>query len=197
MTLPQARQSFVGVTASMAAAAIGVHPYQSRAQAWRIATGREAFERNSAMEWGTYYEVFAVAQYEAEMGEICTDTGEAQRFVVSSRYPWLGCTPDGFPMGGGLIECKCPQSMYSEPQAYHVPQMQVAMAVTGRSWDDYVVWTPDAFAVWRCYWDEAYWEWMLPYLYAFWRCIRDDRQPPRFKRGRKPTQPKVCIERIV
>ncbi len=125
------------ITASVAAGCLGLHPYMSRAKAWRLILGTEKTEENRFMRWGTEMEASARGQYEVETGVLVWPTG----FWVHPEHPWLGASPDGLIGTDGLAECKCPQSLPEAVPLHHRIQMLVQLAVTGREWCDYYAWT--------------------------------------------------------
>ncbi len=128
------------LTASNFAAAMGLNPYMSRQKLYRQLMGLEPkFEGNEMTQWGQDHEQDAVDAYEAEMGVICTNTGENQKFVIPPDLDWLGCTPDGFTQKG-LVEFKCPysQELYQNVPGYYMPQIQGQMLITGMLVCDFV-----------------------------------------------------------
>lgn len=69
-------------------------------------------------------------------------------FYIDKHYPFLGCSPDGFP-DDGLTEIKCPKNIEEHlnhfitiPLKYEL-QMQTCMAVTDKPWCDFVSFFPD------------------------------------------------------
>jgi len=88
---------------------------------------------------GKKYESHARALYELYTD---TDVTDAE-FVLDSKYPFLGCSPDGY-VGAGLAEFKCPitkaehlHHIIETPFKYYL-QIQTQLAVTKRPWCDYV-----------------------------------------------------------
>lgn len=128
------------VTASLAAACLGLDPYTSRQKAWRTILETEPDrQENGAMRWGSEHEAEARAYYEAEAGLFVETTG----LWVHDDYPWLGASPDGLVGADGLVEIKCPQSLPERVPVHHHLQMLVQLACTGRQWCDYLAWTPE------------------------------------------------------
>eukprot|EP00465_Bigelowiella_longifila_P009556 CAMPEP_0185266878 /NCGR_PEP_ID=MMETSP1359-20130426/32609_1 /TAXON_ID=552665 /ORGANISM="Bigelowiella longifila, Strain CCMP242" /LENGTH=224 /DNA_ID=CAMNT_0027856931 /DNA_START=79 /DNA_END=753 /DNA_ORIENTATION=+ len=90
----------------------------------------------------------------------------------------------------GIVEYKCPYSQRERPATsvapfyrrmrqpngimapippYYFDQIQGTMAVTGREWCDFVVWTPSQTQITRYYFDEEYWKMsLLPALEKFY-----------------------------
>ncbi len=196
MSLPLERKG--RLTASNFAAAMGLNPYMSRQKLYRQLMGLEPkFEGNEMTQWGQDHEQDAVDAYEAEMGVICTKTGDEQEFVIRGEpaLDWMGCTPDGY-NGRRLIECKCPysQNLYDSIPDYYMPQIQGQMTITGCGECDFVCWTPNDLAVWRVYFDETYSELMVTELLSFYETWKAGKEP---KRTKKPVMPEVKIERII
>lgn len=150
---PEWHEAHIGkITASLAAACLGLCPHTSRQKAWRIIMGREVVVENSYMTYGKAMEAHALSEYEIETGRLATPTG----FWVSDTHPWLGASPDSLVGAEGLVETKCPQKMPTKiPTPYRI-QMLVQMIVTGRSWCDFFAWVrgvddePDGFFLARC-----------------------------------------------
>lgn len=68
------------------------------------------FKGNSNTRFGNKYEKVALDICESDFGvnSIVWNVG----FIVHVKYPWLGCSPDGFLIEGNqvtLLECKCLQ----------------------------------------------------------------------------------------
>ncbi len=127
------------ITASLAAACLGLDSHKSRAAAWREITGTGKQKQNRAMRWGQENEPKARAAYEVLTGNIVEETG----FWVHPLYDWLGASPDGLIGDIGLLECKCPANLPPEVPVPHRIQCMVQLAVTGRLWCDYVAWVDD------------------------------------------------------
>lgn len=125
------------ITASLAAACLGLDPYKSRRKAWREIMGTEPPERgNRAMEWGIRWEAAARLDYEIDTGNMVTCVG----FFVHPLLPWLGASPDGLIGTDGLCEIKCPTNCPNRVPIHHRIQCLVQLAVTGREWCDYYAW---------------------------------------------------------
>ena len=109
-------------------------------------TGQQAeFYMNDAMQWGTDTEPQARMAYEALKGVIVNEKG----FIDHPSIPNFGCSPDGLVDDCGLIEIKCPNSkthidtiLSGKAPSKYIPQMQTQMAVTGRTWCDFVSFDP-------------------------------------------------------
>ena len=122
------------ITASLAAACLGLDPHKSARAAWREIAGSKVRD-NKHMAWGREFESEARRSYEAESGAFVVETG----FIVHPELPWLGASPDGLIGTDGLVEIKCPSVLPGSIPVPHQIQMQVQLACTGREWCDYFV----------------------------------------------------------
>ena len=111
-----------------------------------VVTGQKADSfSNSAMEWGTAQEPYAISAYQARESVLVEEVG----FVPHPTIERAGASPDGLVGLFGGIEVKCPNSNTmmetiltgNVPNKYFI-QMQMQMACTGREWCDYVVFDP-------------------------------------------------------
>jgi exodeoxyribonuclease (lambda-induced) len=121
------------ITASIAAACLGLDLYTSRQKAWRIILGTEPERDSRSMAWGREFEHMAINAYEAITGELVTPAG----LVVHRQHNWLAASPDGLVGEHGLVEIKCPKIVPAEIPLRHRIQMLVQLACTGRQWCDY------------------------------------------------------------
>lgn len=127
------------ITASNAAACLGLCEYTSRQKAYRIAMGTEPHRDNPAMAWGRQHEAQARHAYESLTGDFVTPTG----FWVHPLADWLGASPDGLVGAEGLLELKCPGVLPTKMPVHHLIQCQVQMMCTRRRWCDYLAWHPE------------------------------------------------------
>jgi putative phage-type endonuclease len=125
------------ITASTAAAALGLHPHMSRAAAWRAIRG-EVKAENPMMQWGKQWEPAARSDYEVETGRLVTETG----LWVHPTLPWLMASADGLVGDEGAIEIKCGNKLPEKCPVYHRIQCLVVMFVTDRQWVDYYCFHP-------------------------------------------------------
>ena len=120
------------LTASDAAAALGVKPYPS----YRGNVRQELLRKKVANEplvsmfvtHGQRYEDEARDRMAAAMGEACYDVG----LVRHADVPWLGASPDGVTHSGKLVEIKCPLKRAIQPGVvphHYYPQIQIQMEV--------------------------------------------------------------------
>lgn len=168
------------LTASVFGAALGLSPYLSRQALWRQMTGREApFAGNEATEWGTTHEPIAIDAYEIATGNIVKPAD----FVAYGD--WSGATPDGYIVGGGLIEVKCPfsQKIYDRWPDHYRAQVIGQLAITGQVLCDCWCWTPaGAKVVERIWHDDGEWGRMVDELMSFYDHVKQDKEPKRAKK---------------
>ena len=107
---------------------------------------------------------------------------------VDHNSPFLAASPDGLVScdccGAGVLEIKCPYTLKdSDPQlapyitsdgvdhehsSGYYQQIQGSMAITGRNYCDFIVWTSKGLLVRRVKYNDVYWRSeMLPHLTAF------------------------------
>lgn len=165
------------ITASLAAACLGLDPYTGPLSAWNQITGRTAKKAsNYYMEWGNQHEAHARAQYEIETGNVAMLTG----FWVHPTLPWLGASPDSLVGDDGLLECKCPAEPVTEIPKHHEIQMRIQMTCTGRDWCDYFSWTQKGAFLGRVERNDSEEVHLLNALEAWYRqYILPDVAPPR------------------
>ncbi len=125
------------ITASVAAACLGLDPYCSPRMAWKRINGHQT-KKNARMLWGSANEGTARAAYEEETGNLVWETG----FWIADDHPWLGASPDGLVAPDGLAELKCPYKLPAGASEAQRLQMIVQMIATGRQWVDFYCWTP-------------------------------------------------------
>ena len=166
------------VTASDMAAACGLNPFCSRNKLFDMKMGFSVLEENEYMIYGRLHEPGAINEYETITGSLVAKA----RFYTSEVYEGMGCTPDGLVGDPGLLEAKCPQLLYPTIPVYYFSQMIGQLALTNRTWCDFVAWTPEVTGIWHVEWSQPAWEWMLPYLKEFLGYMRERAPPPRFKR---------------
>lgn len=167
------------VTASIAAAALGLHPYMSRQEAYRRVLGIHKDRDNAWMQYGREHEGRACLDYEIETGRLVNVTG----FHVHPEHPWIGASPDGLVGADGLLEIKCLSTLPTAIALHHRIQCLVQLAVTGRKWCDFFVWQDGGHFLQRVY--AAGLAGLIRRLEAFYRdyCLTKT-EPPR-KRRRK------------
>jgi putative phage-type endonuclease len=171
------------LTASQAAAALGMCKYTSRAKLWRQLTDREPkFEGNVYTQYGNDNEAEALATVEASMGVLL----EPGRFVCHPEIEWLGASPDGF-LDGAIVEVKCPQTIHAECPEHYQIQMHVQMSCCEVVTGYFASWTPDDLMIQEVDFRFDWWdEYLLPGLDLFWnKYVKQDIEPPRGKFNRE------------
>jgi exodeoxyribonuclease (lambda-induced) len=133
------------ITASLAAACLGLDPHRGPLSAWNEITGKSKRADNRHLQWGREHEARAVQKYEVETGNLVTPTG----FWVHESIGWLGASPDGLIGPNALLETKCPQELPRDKEtgvlsvpAHHEIQVRVQLAVTQRGWCAYFALDP-------------------------------------------------------
>ena len=124
------------ITASIAAACLGLDPYVSARKAWRTILGTEPDRDSHHKSWGREFEGEALSAYEIETGNLVRPVG----FIVHPQHPWLGASPDGLILSDGMVEIKCPMQLPKSVPIQHRIQILVQLACTGRKWCDYFAW---------------------------------------------------------
>jgi putative phage-type endonuclease len=170
------------LTASDAAAALGIRPYESYKQDPR----EELMKRklglvsssfgSSAMQHGVDNEDIARRIFCERTGEEVAEYG----LVIHPDHPWLGASPDGVTRSGKLVEIKCPVSREVIPghvPEHYVPQIQVCMEVLDLEETVFIQYKPDTmtwpkpeiFDVTIVPRDRAWFAESLPVLHSFWK----------------------------
>ena len=128
---------------------------------------------NPALDYGTRSEPLAVSQFEQETGLKADPAG----FVVSSQYPWLGASPDGYVGEDALLEVKCPYGMKrsEEPEfkpislmPHYYAQVQIQMICTDRNMCYFAQWAPNGFKREIVYRDPHWEKHNIPILKCFY-----------------------------
>jgi putative phage-type endonuclease len=167
------------LTASQAAAALGLNPNMCRAKLWRQIKGKEpAFEGNAFTRYGNANEAEALACFEARMGVLL----EPGRFVPHPEFEWLGASPDGF-VDDAIVEVKCPQKLHAECPEHYQVQMMVQMNCCEVTYGYFASWVPDDMMIQEVHFRFDWWdEYILPGLEIFWnKYVLKDIEPPRGK----------------
>ena len=154
-----------------------------RQKLWREKTLREPpFEGNDATQYGTDHEHIALSAFELHMDDICHS---GNRLVVHDDLPF-GASPDAY-LNGIPVEIKCPynQEIYDGiPERYWM-QMQLQCFVTNSIACHFVVWTPNKMHTELVQYDKEFIDWYIPYGLEMIQYIKDDKEPPRWKRKPK------------
>lgn len=183
------------ITASMVGACLGVNPYCSRQEAWRLLTKRKKFEGNEMTQWGNDHEKDALMAYESLTGELVDFALDDQKFIIDHSFDWLGGTPDGR-IDNILAEFKCPYSLKipDEVPLHYIAQCQINMRLTETDRCHLTYWTPEKTKVFSFSWSLEYEEKALDILQEFRQYLLDDKEP---KRKKKPNLPTIQTEVIL
>ena len=145
---------------------------------------------------------------------------EDSGLFISEDDPCLACSPDGLvdiAGSSGVIEIKCPfklvkdglppdeaartqgtffcklgEDLKPELKRTHdyYYQVQETMAITKRSWCDFVVWIPNGMSTERITFDSGFWEQTKDKLVQFYRAaILPELAAPRHTRGQAIREP--------
>lgn len=174
------------LTASRAGAALGINPWQKpddliRAMVREAHGAEPEFISNIATQWGQQHEPLAVLDFMSEYNATVQDAG----FYVHPEYDWLGASPDGFVGDDALIEVKCPFSLRNggafksiTEQPHYYAQIQVQLAVTGRSTCFFYQWTPHGTRREAVEFSESWWSENLPRLHEFYQRYLEELNNP-------------------
>lgn len=209
--------------ASTIASALGLKgAWMSRAELWRVMTGRREVIPTDRMNWGSDNEYRAVAAVECFQGLIYSNTGKAQQshFRGAKGYT-LRATPDGVytHQNGdiGLLEVKCPQNLHAEVRPYIIAQVQFQAYVCdytalsesrhelekehegiplGTAVCDITIceWEFNGTRIWHVEPNPEYIEAALPLVEEFAGYVRDDKEPPRLKKA--PVMPDCVVTQV-
>jgi putative phage-type endonuclease len=118
------------LTASVAAAALGLSPWASPKKAYRQVLGLEPHVSTWYMEHGREMEPIVRGLYAQQTGLDVTETG----FWERSDCPWLGASPDAMVDDNGVLEIKVSKLLHSRlPEEWRI-QAVVQLLCTGRQW---------------------------------------------------------------
>ena len=162
------------LTASDAATAIGVNPYEKPNGLILKKCGENKFTGNAATEHGNKYEDEAREIYCARHNEVSHEIGLFPHPV----YPWLGGSPDGITESGKLIEIKCPmrRQILPEVPVHYMPQLQLLMEILDLDECDFIQYKPSEmtwpepseFVVVNVKRDREWFAEQLPVMKEFW-----------------------------
>lgn len=142
------------------------------------------FESRST-EWGKTTEPLARAEWELRHDADL----EVPAFVFHSDLEFVGCSPDGLAIPGG-VEIKCPyvegnhqRTLVAGMDDDHVPQVQGVIWVCGLEWLDFVSYDPRAplhmqYYEQRVYRDDRYIAALADRVARFWRYVVDGDYEP-------------------
>ena len=174
-----------------------------------------------SLRWGRTHESDAERAYLQHLRSSGNNAVvEPSGLVIDSNTPCLACSPDGLVGTDGLVEYKCP---YKAAQQNLTPlqaaiqckdfcstsngstlqlkkthdyyyQVQGCLAITKRTWCDFVVWTPSGIAVERVFADKVFWQAVKVKLERFYRsAVLPELALPRFPSQQPIREPSVDI----
>lgn len=170
-----------GIGGSDAAAIMGVSPWTTALELWRMKCGLAPEpEVNAAMRRGTAMEPVARAAYEKATGNIVEPY-----LVVHDEYDFIRASLDGLSFDGDLaIEIKCPgRSAHNEAKEgqvpnYYLPQVHHILMVTDAKRLDYWSFDGEDGVLVPVYPDAEYQAELLEKERAFWDCVVN-KTPPK------------------
>ena len=150
---------------------------------------------SASVQWGVDNETNAILKYQNELQNKVTVANCG--LVVSPKWPWLGCSPDGIVMNEGVpvgcVEVKCPYSIKEmsiheaamSVKDFYIKQTEAGLKlkvkhayffqcqgvlnILNLPWIDFVVYTTMDMYIERIYKDVTLWEnKMLPELTSFY-----------------------------
>jgi putative phage-type endonuclease len=133
------------MTASLAAAALGLSPWVSPQSCYRQIVGLEEPSVNWLAEHGREFEQVAADIYSSQRKVELVKTG----LWIHEEHTWLAASPDRMVCESGLVEVKCGKTPYSEIPDSWWCQCQVQLMCTGRSWCDLVHYLGGKIHVWE------------------------------------------------
>jgi putative phage-type endonuclease len=165
------------LTASDAATAIGVNPYEKPEGLILKKCGENKFFGNAATEHGNKYEDEARDIYCEKYGEVVHEIG----LYPHPEYNWLGGSPDGITESGKLVEIKCPlrREILPEVPVYYMPQLQLLMEILDLDECDFIQYKPSeltwpqpsVFEVVHVKRDREWFREQLPVMDTFWKRV--------------------------
>ena len=188
------------LTASDAATAIGLNPYEKPKDLILKKCGHKKFTGNLATAHGNATEDTARNIYCEKYGEVCHEIGLHPHPV----HKWLGGSPDGITESGKLVEIKCPLSrkITNEVPVYYMPQIQLLLEILNLEEAVFiqykpaeVAWPgPEEFVVTEVSRDRVWFDTYLPQMKAFWDKVlwhREHGCDELLPKPRKPRAKKV------
>jgi putative phage-type endonuclease len=103
-------------------------------------------QSTAAMEWGTYHESEALAEFVKRTGHKVVNAG----LLRHPQYAFLGGSPDGITYCGAILEIKCPYSakIPNNPRvmpAHYRSQVQCLLEITGFDKAYFVQYRPEGY----------------------------------------------------
>jgi putative phage-type endonuclease len=158
------------LTASDAATAIGLNPYEKPEGLLAKKCGAaRPWAGNEATAHGTRLEPMVRDLYDMRHGQISHEIGLVQHPV----HKFLGGSPDGITESGRLLEIKCPLSRKIKPEVpgYYLPQIQLLLEIMDLEMCDFVQYKtgpPEEFVVVEVPRDREWFAKYLPVMKDFW-----------------------------
>ena len=195
------------LTASDAATAIGVNPYEKPEGLILKKCGHNKFFGNQATEHGNKFEDEARDIYCAKYGEVAHEIGLHPHPV----HKWLGGSPDGITESGKLLEIKCPLKRKITPEVpvYYMPQIQLLLEILNLEEAVFIQYKPyeltwpgpQEFCVTEVKRDRQWFAEQLPVMDALWKRVlwhrengvEDLLKPKKTRAPRKPKEVPVAI----
>lgn len=194
------------LTASDAATALGVNPYEKPRDLLMKKCGLKKFDGNFATQHGNKYEDEARDIYCSKYNEVAHELG----LIQHPDHKWLGGSADGVTESGILLEIKCPLRRDIKPEVpvYYMPQLQLLMEILNLETCDFIqykphelTWpAPSEFVVVHVLRDRQWFQDSLPVLDDFWKQVIKSRiegiivKPKRVCKKRIPLPVKCQIE---
>lgn len=115
--------------------------------------------QKDAIQHGVEMEPVAISWYEKKFRQFVDEVG----FAVPKFDERIGGSPDGLVGKDGMVEIKCPRSMYNKIKDEHYDQIQGCLQIFDRQWCDYVVYSTSdkKIFVQRIRRDDKYWQEVL------------------------------------
>lgn len=173
------------LSASQWTAAAGLSPYVSRRKLWRQMKGGDLAEESSdAITWGIENEATGLRELQRGIGEIVIANSD---FYINDRWPWAGCTPDGFTESGQPVEVKCPFNFLHwlanpQPTLAYLIQCQVQMAICEQDFGYLIVWTPPLTRGWLIHRNETFFNLLRGWVEEF---LAFSSLPPAMRKGER------------
>lgn len=132
-----------GIGSSEVGTIIGVNPFQTPYQLWRLKTGRdEPQEENFAMKAGHYLEDAVSRFWQDATGREIIKSSAAEWIIRDDAYPFMQVSPDRMywldgerhsKQNRGILECKTTQKTIDEDNLpkYWLAQVQYQLGVSG------------------------------------------------------------------
>jgi putative phage-type endonuclease len=184
------------LTASDAATALGLNPYERPKDLLMKKCGLKQFNGNAATMHGNKYEDEARDIYCLKYNEVAHEIG----LRPHPEHQWLGGSPDGITESGKLLEIKCPlrREIKEEVPVYYMPQLQLLMEILDLDQCDFIQYKPaemtwpgpSEFVVVHVLRDRQWFRDALPVFRAFWDTVIESRKnglrlPPTRARTKK------------